>query len=503
MTDNRPVLIGVAQHTWRDRDPGRGPVDALAQVSAAALEDCGAAGIGAAIDSVATVPFLANQVPGLAELLPANAGDALCRRLGLRAQTFTAHVGGNTPQQLVNYFADRLARGDSRAVLLSGGELIGTLTQALKSGADVSHWQLGGEAEPVWLGDNREPCTALERAHGLFEPVNTYPLFESALRHARGWSQQEHLAQLGGLVSRMSEVAAANPHAWRRQRWSAEAAVSTADGNRFISYPYTRVMNAILAVDMATALVMTTAQTARELGVAPERLVYLRGAADGNDIWNVSERPVLHQSPAIRACATQALCQAGLAVDDVALFDIYSCFPSAVQVACDAIGIACDDPRGVTLTGGLTMFGGPGNNYSSHGIVEMVQRLRAGEGEHGMVIANGNYLTKHSIGVYSRLPGNAPWPAAGRRDLQAELDAIEALPVAAAPEGRGTIEAFTASFRGEAPERGIVLGRMADGQRFVANTGTDAGTLERLVNEDLVGVTGEVGPVDSGNRFSF
>ncbi|TXS92834.1 acetyl-CoA acetyltransferase [Parahaliea maris] len=503
MSDNRPVLIGVAQQTWRDRDPSRSLVDALADVSAAALGDTGAAGIGTAIDTVATVPCLANQVPGLSELLPGNIGDALCQRLGLSAQTFTAHVGGNTPQQLVNFFADRLASGASRGVLISGGELFATLSQALKTGADVSHWKLGGDAEPVVLGEYRRPCSKLEQAHGMYEPVNTYPLFESALRHAKGWSKTEHLAVLGGLVSRMSEVAAGNPHAWRQQQWTPEAAVSTADGNRFISYPYTRVMNAILAVDMATALVMTTAGTAQELGVAPEQIIYLRGTADGNDIWNVSERPVLHQSPAIRACAAQALSLAGLSVDDMALFDIYSCFPSAVQVACDAIGIACDDPRGVTLTGGLTLFGGPGNNYSSHGIVEMVQRLRAGEGEHGMVTANGNYLTKHSIGVYSRLPGNDPWPVGTRRDLQAELDAIQSLPVAESPRGRGTIEAFTASYQGDTPARGIVLGRMEDGQRFVANTGADAGTLERLVNEGLVGVEGRVEPSESGNRFSF
>lgn len=502
MRDTRPVLIGVAQQTWRDRDPARSLVDALAEVSAAALADCDSSGIAGAIDSVATVPFLAGLVPGLAELLPVNIGDALCQRLGLKARTFTTHVGGNTPQQLVNYFADRLASGDSKAILISGGELIATLSQALKSGADVSHWKQGGEAEPTWLGDNRHPCSKIEEAHGLFEPVNTYPLFESALRHARGWSQQEHMAALGGLVSRMSEVAAANPHAWRQQRWTPETAVSTADRNRMISYPYTRVMNAILAVDMGSAIVMTTEARACELGVPAEKMIYLRGAADGNDIWNVSERPVLHQSPAIRACANTALDQAGLSVDDMALFDIYSCFPSAVQVACDALGIAIDDPRGVTLTGGLTLFGGPGNNYSSHGIVEMVQQLRAGHGEHGMVTANGNYLTKHAVGVYSTQAGGA-WPLEGRGDLQAELDQLAPVAVDAAPDGEGTIEAFTASYQDDVPVRGIVVGRMQDGRRFVANTDPEPAVLERLVSEDLVGVSGRVHSGPEGNHFTF
>ncbi|GAB3271325.1 acetyl-CoA acetyltransferase [Parahaliea aestuarii] len=503
MSDNRPVLIGVAQQTWRDKDPSRSLVDALAEVSGAALLDTGVSGVSAAVDTVVTVPFLAALVPGLAELLPANTGDALCQRLGLTAQTFSAHVGGNTPQQMVNHFANRLARGESRAVLISGGELIATLSEALKSGADVSHWKAGGAVEPTWLGDNRRPASKVEQAHGLFEPVNTYPLFESALRHARGWSQPEHLAVLGQLISRMSEVAAANPHAWRRQAWTAQEAISTANRNRMISYPYTKVMNAILAVDMATAVVMTTAGVARELGVAPEQMIYLRGGADGNDIWNVTERPVLHESPAIRACAGSALAQAGLSIEDMALFDIYSCFPSAVQVACDALGIAVDDPRGVTLTGGLTLFGGPGNNYSSHGIVEMVQQLRSGRGEHGMVTANGNYLTKHSVGIYSRQPGDEVWSEAGCRNLQPELDRLDKVVVDEAPSGRGTIEAFTASYQNDAPARGIVVGRMEDGRRFVANTAAEPAVLERLVCEDLVGVGGQVRHTAEGNLFSF
>lgn len=502
MSDTRPVLIGVAQQTWRDRDPARSLVDALEEVSAAALADCESSGISEAIDTVATVPFLAGLVPGLAELLPVNTGDALCQRLGLKARTFSTHVGGNTPQQLVNEFADRLASGDSNAILISGGELIATLSEALKTGADVSHWKQGGDIEPTWLGDNRHPCSELEQAHGLFEPVNTYPLFESALRHARGWSQQEHMEALGGLISRMSDVAAANPHAWRQQRWTPQAAVSTAGRNRMISYPYTRVMNAILAVDMGSAIVMTTEARARELGVPAEKMIYLRGAADGNDIWNVSERPVLHQSPAIRACSATALAQAGLTVEDMALFDIYSCFPSAVQVACDAIGIAIDDPRGVTLTGGLTLFGGPGNNYSSHGIVEMVQQLRAGGGEHGMVTANGNYLTKHAVGVYSRQAGSA-WPPSGRDDLQAQLDQLAPVAVDPAPDGQGTIEACTASYHNDAPARGMVVGRMEDGRRFVANTNDDPAVLQRLVSEDLVGVSGRVHSTPEGNRFTF
>lgn len=503
MNDDQPILIAQAQRTWRDRDPARSLVDALESVSRAALADADAPGLRDAIDTVATVPFLAAQVPDLAGMLPPHASDALCQRLGVEATTFAADVGGNTPQLLVNYFADRLVAGESKAVLISGAELMYTLFGALSSGADISHWQQGGGHTSVQLGDNRAACSDSEWAHGLVEPIRTYPLFESALRHAAGLDQDAHMQRLGGLVSRMSKVAAANPLAWRQQVLSAEEALDTGGGNRMITWPYTKCMNAILAVDMAAAVVMTTVGEARRLKVDPARWIFLRGGAAACDIWNFSERPVLHESPALAACARSALEQAGLSLASIDLFDLYSCFPSAVQVACNALGLALDDPRGVTVTGGLTLFGGPGNNYSLHAIAEVVAQLQAEKGTHAVVTANGNYLTKHAVGVYSREAGTQPW-ALARPDLQTSIDASPRLEVDNQPRGRGTIEACAVAFDKEMPSRGIVLGRMEDGRRFLANTPRDdRAALEALMNQDPVGLQGQVTPGDKVNRFEF
>ena len=62
----------------------------------------------------------------------------------------------------------------------------------------------------------------------------------------------------------------------------------------------------------------------------------------------------------------------------VALFDFYSCFPVAVEQACDCVGL---DPsttpvNRLTQTGGLPYHGGPGSNYSLHGMAAMVEHLR-------------------------------------------------------------------------------------------------------------------------------
>ena len=92
--------------------------------------------------------------------------------------------------------------------------------------------------------------------------------------------------------------------------------------------------------------------------------------------------------------------------------DLYACFPSSVEVARDSFAIATDDPRPLTLTGGLPYHGGPGSNYVTHSIANTARWLRAGHGDHALVHGNGYYLTKHSVGVYSRhAPPDAPEPS--------------------------------------------------------------------------------------------
>lgn len=493
ITDNTPIIIGTGQKTWHGIDASRTPVDALYEVGSAALADAGSKQLARAIDALAMIRFIADTSPGVGALFPRNPGAQLAKRLGIaNASIFQGTIGGNTPQYLVNHFAGKLARGEHTAVLLSGAELLATLFSALRSGEDISAWAGDAEAEPPTVGLEREGHNAAELAHGLYEPINTYPLFENSLRHPLGIGQEQHTAHIAELCSRMSRVAADNPHAWRPQFQSAEQISTVAQNNRYIGYPYTRAMNPTLEVDMAAAVIMTTAGKARELGIDQSRWIYLRGGADVNDIWYVSERPSLHTSPAIGLAWKSVSANAGIKLDEISLFDIYSCFPSAVQIACNEIGLSPMDERGVTVTGGLPCFGGPGNNYSLHAIAEMITALRRRGSGHGLVTANGLYLTKHSLGLYSTEPPARVWQNIDSNGLQQSIDAAPRLSLAADPSGRATIETYTVSFGREGPKKGIVVARNEAGERIIANTSADADTLNQLMAQDPIGQCGNV-----------
>lgn len=501
---NCPVLIGVGQNTWRDRDVSRTPIDALTDVATMALKDTGVDAINELIDCVVNVSFITDTNPAVAALLPRNPGAALAERLKLpSAQLFKGALGGNSPQYLVNQLAQKLVEGECSVALLAGVELLDTFFNALKTQADISAWA-DGATPPATLGEEREGLNETEQLHGLYEPINTYPLFENALKHKEQRDSEAHQQLLGNICSAMSQVAAQNPLAWRQQLFTPADICQVSKANRIIGYPYTKLMNAILTVDMAAAIVMTTAGKARELGIAEDRLVYLRAGVDLNDIWHISERENLYSSPAIGAAARAALAQAQLKLDDIDCFDIYSCFPSAVEIACNEIGLSPLDPRGVTVTGGLPFFGGPGNNYSLHAIAEVVARLRADEATvNGLVTANGLYLTKHSVGIYSSQAPCDKWSLLDNKPLQKAIDQGPSVHLDQTYAGKVTIETYTVAYDREGPKEGYIIARNPSGHRVIANTGRDIDTLSGLLQQDPIGMVGYVEQKETGAVFRF
>jgi acetyl-CoA C-acetyltransferase len=328
-----------------------------------------------------------------------------------------------------------------------------------------------------------------------------YPLFENALRGKYGLSLDEHRKRMGELFHPFTRVAAGNPLAWFPVERSASELSTVSDKNRYVGFPYTKFLNSIIEVNMGAALIMTSAARARELGVPENRMVYLHGCGDANDLWYLSERIDYCSSPALRVAAREALSMAGKAVADMDFFDLYSCFPSAVQVACDELGISWDDPRGLTVTGGLPYFGGPGNNYVLHAIAHMMERLRAHPGKFGLLNGNGWFLTKHSVGIYSTTPPQGPWQRRDPEEYQVALLEQPHPPFTEAPQGCATVETYTVINGREGPESGIVIGRLDDGTRFIARTPNDTGTLQAMMRIDMLGARGTVSSRDGINLF--
>ncbi len=508
LDDRTPVLIGVGQAAERPTDSdyrALSPVELGAEAARAAVADAGAKGdLAGAIDVVAGIRQFEISTPVAKPPFGAsnNFPRSVAKRIGADPKRAILEItGGQGPQRLVGEFSAAIAAGEAEAVLLVGSEAMSTVLHLAAKG-ETPDWSEMVEGDLEDRGYGLEGMTtATLGKHRVRGAIPSYALFENARRGRLGEARDAYARAMGALFEPFTRVAAANPYSAAPTARSAAELVAVNERNRIVADPYTRMLVARDQVNQAAAVILTSLGKARELGVPEGRLVFLHGQGDANEL-TVMERPDLSASPQSIAAGKLALDLAGKTAADMAAFDFYSCFPIAVFNMIEGLGIAADDPRGLTLTGGLPYFGGAGNNYSMHAIAEAVQRARAKPGDYVFVGANGGFLTKYSAGIYSTDP--ADWTNPQSRRAKAPEAHTPGLEIETA-QGSAVLETYTTVPR---PDGDVIvaIGRLdANGRRFAANQAEgDAETLTQFRTRDPLGRRIEVSTDDHGfNRFRF
>jgi acetyl-CoA C-acetyltransferase len=472
-----PVLVGVGQLNQRTDRPEDAlePVALMVEAARAAARDSGA---GALLDEVTTV-----RVVSLLSWRYRDPGALVAQRLGLSdAQTVYTEGGGQIVGTLVARTAADILKGDVDVALLTGGEAWKTRT-AVKRAGDMLHWteQPDGVAPGEMIGGALDMWHPAELARNIRMPVQVYPLFENALRAAAGRGVADHNRHLAQLWARFSEVAVANPNAWDRAGHTPEEIATPGAGNRMVGFPYTKLMCSNERVDQAAAVIMCSAERAEAAGAPRDRWVFPHAVVEARAPY-VSERAELSSSTMVRAAGETLWKLVDADPGNIAHVDLYSCFPSAVEVQAAELGFDLD--RTLTVTGGMRFAGGPWNNYPMHALATMVEVLRADPGERGLVSANGGYITKLAAGVFSTEP---PASAFRHASPQAVLDAEPRRDVDPEPDGNATIETYTVMHdRGGVPTEGIVACLMPDGRRAWGLV-HDGDTLAEMTREEIVG----------------
>ena len=497
-SEPRAVLVGVGQVRNRpgldgDFDP-REPAELMATALERAAADAGRLELLREADLLVTITPIAWPYD--------DCSGVVAGRVGARArEQLQPAPGGETPVQALDDAANRIRAGETKIALLTGAETMYSRRRARREGIELSHWGERTET-PDFLRGQRNIANEIEMRHGLFLPIQTYPLYENALRAEAGRTIEEHQRFLGELMARYSEVATKNPYSWFPEPRSAEETRTVGESNRWVCFPYTKLMNAIMEVDQGAACIVMADEEADRLEIPQaQRIAYL-GGAKGVDAWTPTERIDFVTSPGYRAAAERARRLAKLELSEVERFDLYSCFPSAVQLAMKALDLAWDDPRAPTLTGGLAHHGGPGNNYAMHSIANMVAHLRASSESVGWVSGLGMTATKHAIAVLSSDPARARAAECSSSVVELSHDVTHGPELVDAPDGPGEIETYTVQFdRDNRPERSFVVVRLADGRRSLAR-GEPAG-FARLVESEGVGLRGKLIPGQGSDPNTF
>ncbi|MEO1101539.1 MAG: acetyl-CoA acetyltransferase, partial [Pseudomonadota bacterium] len=465
------------------------------EASRRALADAGVEATG--IDTIAVVRTNEDSTPfghpnGKNENLP----GTVAREIGATPErAIYTGLGGQCPQQMVNELAARIHDGEIKCALLTGSEANRASKGARRHKVEID-WADSADLPFEDRVDKDRLLNQTEIKHGLVFPPTFYGFFENAIAARDGETRSEHRASMSRLWEKFSAVAADNPNAQFRTARSAEFLATPSKENFEVSDPFLKWHVAQDSVNVGAAALLMSEEMADALGVPAGKRVYLHGGGEAADTL-ISERASMDSSWAMETAIGRALDQAGKTADDIDVFDLYSCFPCAVFSSIAVLGIDPDtDKRQLTVTGGLPFFGGPGNNYSLHGIASITERLREAPGDFGLVLANGGWMTKEAAGVYSTTRPDSFTPA---EPMNKDAPRIEV----ADTTDSGTLESFTIFRDCDGNWDGVAFVRTADGKRVLANSNPEA--LQRLQEETSpVGLAVSVEAQDNGtNRFTF
>ena len=483
---NTPVLIGVSQILQRLTNPleGKQPIDMMVDAVKQAAEDTGNPKLIDELESVRVIRGIWRYK---------NPAKYVAEQLGLgNIETVGTPFGGNQVQSAVNQTALEISRGEKSLVVITGAENGNSQAKAQKASLELPVTETPGTYTRM-LAEEVRMSSEAEIARGLRSPILVYPMFENALRYQLGESIPDHIKRVSELWAGFSQVASKNPNAWLQNEVDAETIRTESERNRMISFPYPKFMNSNNAVDMASALIMCSVGKAKQLGIPESQWVYPRTGTDAHDTYLLSNRDNLYSSPAIRIAGNRALELAKMNVEDIDLIDVYSCFPSAVQVAVNELKLDITKP--LTVTGGLTFGGGPLNNYVMHSISRMVELLRQSRDKKGMITANGGYLTKHAFGIYS---AQAPEVEFQHQDVQAEVASTPTRDSVDEHDGDVTIETYSVMYGAGGPASGHAALLLADGRRTWGRT-TDQDMLHEMTQSEFCGRSARV---NSSGEFS-
>ena len=473
-SESTPVLVGIAQIGQRADDPATAeePLDLMIRATRAAARDAGAPAL---LTDASAVRVIRGMWPYQ------NPARAVAEAIGNpTAETGVSFWSGTVVHHLLSVSALEIQRGTHQTVILTGAECGDAQAKARRAGVDLAWREAPGRPDRT-IGVELRMRHRAEAARGIVNPVQMYPIFENAIRHARGESIDAHIERISRLWAGFSQVAAENPHAWMREPKTPLEIRTPGPANRPVSFPYTKLMNSNDKVDQGAALILTSTDIARRLGIPRSKWIFPWASTETHDTYAVSHRDNLHSAPGLGIAGSRCLEMADLGVDGIDHLDVYSCFPSAVQVAAAELGL--DENKPLTVTGGMAFAGGPLNNYAMHGIARMAQVLRERAGDIGLVTGNGGFLTKHALAVFSSEP---PARAFRHDEPQDQVDAMPTRELAESARGSVTLESYTVMFGRDGPSIGLAACLLSDGRRAWANT-RDADVLDAMTTEEFCG----------------
>lgn len=318
-----PVIVGVADSALADGKfvENASVLGHMALVAKAALEEAGLS--LSDVDGLLTAGMWG--VPGPGQLPTVSLGEYL----GIMPIFVDGtNIGGSAFEAHVAHAAMALEKGYCEVALI----VYGSDQRSLRSR------NLSGR--PSVLGMQHET------PYGMPTPVGGYAMAAKRHMHEYG-TTSEHLAEIAVATRKWAQL---NPAATRRDDLSIDDVMNSG----MISEPL-HLLDCCLVTDGAGAIVMTTAERAKDLKSKP---ISVKGYGEAHTHWTVSEMPDLaHLLPAKQAGKT-AMEMAGVNHSDIDVVQIYDSFTITVLLSLEALGFCKPGEGGPFVSNQNTAPGG-------------------------------------------------------------------------------------------------------------------------------------------------
>ena len=495
LAPNTPVIVGIGFDQEEGLDPTQcsEPYRMMAHAVRRAADDAGSEVLIQQIESI-SVP------QGMWQYR--NPGKLIADALGCPSARSILSDLGVLQLQLLSDLCRAIVAGEQHVGVITGGEakfrdLRSRITQQPATDTEEPRETL---LPDVHLTSLDPFCSDLESKRGVRSPVEMFAMIESALRFHQGLGIEEHRDKIARLYSGFSDIAARNPHAWRRESVSADEIRNVTAKNGMLAFPYTKRHSSQWNVNQAAAILVCSAAKAEQLGLENRGWIYPLVATQSKHVVCLAQQRQLHSHPGTVLCGERALTLAGLAVTDITAAELYSCFPSSIESF--AQDLKLEDQCPLTVTGAMPFAGGPFNSFNLQGVARMVEVLRAAEGSDlsrrriGLIATLSGIFGKQACALFSNAPNDAGYRF---EDITATVSEVDVpVPLNGNYIGPATIVGYTVVFVGENPSHGIAICDIPSGERTVATT-EDTALLDRMMREEFCG---RVIQVSSNGRFA-
>ena len=479
-----PVIVGIGFHQERNDDPTQcvEPYQLMVRAVRNAAADAGRAALVTELESI-SVP------QGMWQYR--NPGRLVAAALGCPAAKSVVSDLGVLQLTPLSDLCRAIADGAQGLGVVTGGEAQYRALRGMSTQQPAPETEQPEDTPPpdVHLKSPDPVCSDLEGQRGLSMPVELFAIIESALRHEQGLDVETHRDRVAQLYSAFSEIAAANPHAWRREPMRAEEIRDATGRNAMLAFPYTKRHCTQWNVNHGVAIIVCSAARAEQLGLHRRRWIFPVAAAESKHVVVLAQQRRLHSHAGTVLCGERSLALAGLTTADLTAAELYSCFPAAIQSFARDLRLEGVCP--LTVTGAMPFAGGPCNHFSLEGVARMVEVLRAGgSGSRAGLVANlSGIFGKQGCVVLSTVPNAAGYGFEDVTARAAELD--PPLPLDGDYAGPATIVGYTVVFMRDQRTHAVAICDTPGGARTVARS-DDTALMEAMTREEFCGRVVEV-----------